>query len=84
MKDHKNQCLRCKYFRLDNDRGGVCRVDRQLAPDYPHKDTKGTCGRWFDCGQQYYIRLGWLKRALAELPEEKSSESETLSDPKEA
>jgi hypothetical protein len=77
MNEHKNKCLRCKFFRLDNDRSGVCRVDRELAPHYPCKDTEETCSRWHDCGQQYYIRLGWLKRALAEAEEEKGRKSET-------
>jgi hypothetical protein len=66
---------------MNSNQGGVCRVDRELAPDYPHKDIEESCDRWHDCGQQYYIRLGWLKRALAEDAGEKASETKTLSGP---
>jgi len=28
---------------------------------YPLKRNEDTCPSWRDCGQQYYIRLGWIK-----------------------
>ncbi len=59
-------CLTCKYYRLKNSQSGVCRVDRKNSSDYPAKKNENSCSRWLDCGQQYYIRVGWIKAQLAE------------------
>jgi hypothetical protein len=56
----KKHCLNCKFFRLRNAETGLCRVDKSLDP-YPEREIAYCCERWQDCGQQYYIRLGWLK-----------------------
>lgn len=66
MNKIKKLCLNCKYYRLKNSQSGVCRVDRENSPDYPAKTNEDSCTRWLDCGQQYYIRVGWIKARLAE------------------
>jgi hypothetical protein len=32
---------------------------------YPMKATEDTCDQWLNCGQQYFIRTGWIKGRLA-------------------
>ncbi len=59
----KKNCLSCKYFRLEDSSSGVCRVDKSVE-QYPIKNTEENCGEWVDSGQQYYIRLGWIKKRL--------------------
>jgi hypothetical protein len=61
MQAVKKICLSCKYFRLENIDGGICRVDKGGIKNYPRKEKNNYCGRWRNCGQQYFIRLGWLK-----------------------
>jgi hypothetical protein len=70
MAEGSVTCLRCRYFRLLDEIGGLCRVDKGQGPDYPKTASSGHCPRWRDCGQQYFIRLGWLrakKRASADV-----------------
>ena len=57
----KKICLSCKHFRLMDEVSGLCRVDKGEAQKYPMKLTDDSCPRWKDCGQQYYIRTGWIK-----------------------
>lgn len=52
-------CLHCKHYRLDDIASGVCRVAKMDV--YPPRRNEDTCPSWRDCGQQYYIRLGWIK-----------------------
>jgi len=40
---------------------GICRVDKTVNT-YPEKELKNKCDAWIDAGQQYYIRLGWIKK----------------------
>ena len=56
-------CLNCKFFRLDDIFSGRCRVDKsEIGADrLPLVRNEESCSRWVDCGQQYYIRLGWIK-----------------------
>ena len=68
MKGLEKICLSCKYFRLENVDRGICRVDKASDKNYPVKQKNEDCGRWQDCGQQYFIRLGWIK-AKAAIPE---------------
>lgn len=58
----KKTCLNCKTFRLEDTQSGICRVDKTV--EYPMKSKEDTCDKWKDSGQQYYIRLGWIKKAL--------------------
>lgn len=66
MKDVKNNCLRCKFYRLKDADYGICRVDKQTDREYPKKLNDDNCSRWKDSGQQYYIRVGWIKAQNAE------------------
>jgi hypothetical protein len=56
--------LSCRNFSLQETDSGVCKVVKGLMP-YPVKATDETCDRWLDCGQQYFIRTGWIKGKLA-------------------
>lgn len=66
MKNAKGCCLSCKFFRLDNTDSGVCRVDKGISANYPQKRTDDQCPRWKDSGQQYFIRIGWIRAKKAE------------------
>ncbi len=59
---HKN-CLSCKYFKLKEVDGGVCKIGRGKieVADYPKKGFDDYCNNWHDCGQNYYIRKGWIQ-----------------------
>lgn len=57
-------CLSCRFFRLEDVLSGLCRVDRSLK-QYPMKLKDDSCAQWQECGQQYYIRTGWIKSQLA-------------------
>ena len=61
----KKICLSCRNFSLQEPHGGVCKVVKGLA-NYPQKATDDSCDQWKDCGQQYYIRTGWIKARLAQ------------------
>ena len=65
MKGVKKVCLSCKYFRLERVDRGLCRVDKDSDKNYPLKQKNDDCVRWQDCGQQYFIRLGWIKAKTA-------------------
>ena len=59
-------CIRCKFFRMKSSSKGICRLlSKQQATcgdDQKHQvKTDFSCEQWQDCGQQYYIRLGWMK-----------------------
>lgn len=60
----KKICLDCRNFSLQDTSSGVCKVVKGLA-DYPVKATGDSCDQWRDCGQQYFIRIGWIKGELA-------------------
>ena len=68
MKGVLKNCLSCKYFRLETVDAGICRVLKNIDKNYPVKNQTDDCVKWQDCGQQYYIRLGWIK-AQAAVPE---------------
>lgn len=55
-------CLSCVNFRPQNTETGICRLDKSLNPDYPVKGHGENCEEWKTCGQQYYIRIGWVKK----------------------
>ncbi|MDO8945780.1 MAG: hypothetical protein Q7U88_01340 [Desulfocapsaceae bacterium] len=60
----KKICLSCRNFSLQDTQSGACKVVKGLAT-YPLKATEDTCDQWLDCGQQYFIRTGWIKGRLA-------------------
>ena len=61
MNGVKKICLSCRYFRLESVDKGICRVDKDSDKSYPEKQKNADCARWQDCGQQYFIRIGWIK-----------------------
>lgn len=61
MHNKPQICLRCKYFRLETIDTGLCRVDKDTDKNYPLMHPNDHCAKWRDCGQQYFIRLGWIK-----------------------
>lgn len=64
-------CLSCKHFRPVDTVSGKCRVERSTtdASAYPLMKHRDSCASWKDAGQQYYIRVGWVKN-LQESEEE--------------
>lgn len=61
MRGVEKICLSCRHFRLHDVDQGVCRVNKASDKNYPVKARIDRCGFWQDCGQQYFIRLGWIK-----------------------
>jgi len=61
MSEKDGTCLSCTNYRPKFIDKGICRVDRDLKPDYPVTLAEDGCAMWFSCGQQYYIRVGWIK-----------------------
>jgi len=61
----KATCMSCKFFKIEDAMSGYCRVNVRETGDRnapkPMVRQDDTCDRWVDCGQQYYIRLGWVK-----------------------
>jgi hypothetical protein len=62
-KTYDKICLSCKHFRPVDALRGKCRVDRAViaASAYPLMLHQDSCVSWKDAGQQYYIRVGWVK-----------------------
>ena len=59
-------CIRCKFFRMQNSTEGTCRkLSQQTVSKSDERKQRVkidySCEQWQDCGQQYYIRLGWIK-----------------------
>ena len=67
----KKICLSCKHYRLVDEMSGLCRVDKGTSKKYPMKTNEDVCPKWKNCGQQYYIRKGWIKAKKSE-PKENS------------
>lgn len=67
MKDTEKICLTCKKYRLQDTESGICRLHKvDDVALYPKKKNEDTCESWKNCGQQYYIRLGWIKKTKGE------------------
>ena len=66
----KASCLNCKYYTINDVRTGLCRVEALTSEnrnaEKPEVKAAGNCKKWVDCGQTYYIRLGWLKNMTKE------------------
>jgi len=64
----KTTCLRCHYYKVADVESGYCKVlvketgDREAAR--PRVAADHCCEKWEDCGQNYYIRLGWIKARI--------------------
>jgi len=72
VRQEKRTCLGCKHFRLEDIHSGICRLEKNGKP-YPRKLHSDICAQWTGCGQQYFIRLGWIKSKKAEEEEKKGS-----------
>jgi len=61
----KIQCLRCRYYKIHDSQSGTCRVKNPASgkrdAEKPTVQAEGNCEKWKDCGQTYYIRLGWIR-----------------------
>lgn len=64
IDDSLKCCLRCNYFRLNSTSRGLCRKEKTDTGDYLEKLVTDTCSFWLDCGQNYFIRKGWIKSQL--------------------
>ncbi len=66
MKKKDKICLGCKHFRPTTESKGKCRVDRATIDQsaYPEMRHDDSCSSWLDAGQQYFIRLGWVKSRI--------------------
>lgn len=62
-------CLSCKFFRLVETELGLCRVEKMVEAGYPAKHPDDSCGKWRDSGQQYFIRVGWIKARQTDVPQ---------------
>jgi hypothetical protein len=67
--DMKPACINCKYYKVVDALSGYCRAETAQSPDKTEQKVMvrhdHACPRWADCGQHYYIRLGWLKAQQA-------------------
>lgn len=61
----KANCINCKFYKVQDAITGYCRVLIKETGDkkaeQPMVRDLGSCPKWIDCGQQYHIRLGWIK-----------------------
>lgn len=61
----ESTCMSCKFFKIEDVMSGYCRVQVRETGDKkapkPMVKQDDTCHKWADCGQQYYIRLGWVR-----------------------
>ena len=62
MNSIEKKCLSCRHYRPVSLDGGLCRVQKEESAAYPSKKHEESCLLWKNCGQQYYIRVGWLRR----------------------
>lgn len=65
----KPTCMNCKFYKVEDALSGYCRAETaensETTGQKPMVRHDHTCLRWTDCGQNYYIRLGWLKAQQA-------------------
>ncbi len=61
----KTSCLNCKFYKVKDALTGYCRALTKKTGDkeagQPLVREHDSCREWIDCGQQYHIRLGWIK-----------------------
>ena len=63
IRTFKRVCLSCKHYRPTHISQGKCRLGRgTIDPsDYPFMNHEDGCESWKDAGQQYHIRVGWIR-----------------------
>ena len=61
----KQSCINCQFYKVEDALSGYCRATAQKNPDEEGQQRMVShdyaCSAWVDCGQNYYIRLGWIK-----------------------
>ena len=61
----KKQCINCKSYKVNDEAGGFCRwsdkTKKTGGQDWSQVQSDNVCDHWVDCGQNYYVRLGWLQ-----------------------
>ena len=66
----KTSCLNCKYYKIKDAGSGFCRVEILTSgnqkTEKPVVQAESSCEQWKDCGQTYYIRLGWIRSMTKE------------------
>lgn len=62
----KRMCLSCRHYRPTDEARGRCRVRKgSVEPSaYPIMSHEDSCESWQDVGQQYHIRVGWVRGLL--------------------
>jgi hypothetical protein len=55
------ECLNCRWLKLDDIYSGICRKLQGKDAPRPMVKTTYSCGDWQNAGQQYHIRMGWIK-----------------------
>jgi len=70
----KTNCLSCKYYKIKDTQSGLCRMEALTSGNReakkPKVDAEDHCEKWINCGQTYYIRLGWIKSNSPEAEKE--------------
>jgi hypothetical protein len=73
-KPVKTNCLSCKYYKIKDAKTGLCRMEALTSGNReakkPEVEADYHCDKWIDCGQTYYIRLGWIKKNSPDTSEE--------------
>ena len=55
------KCLKCRWFKMEDIHSGICRRIKGKDAPRPAVQATDTCDHWQDAGQQYHIRMGWIK-----------------------
>ena len=55
------ECLNCRWLKLNDIDSGICRKVKGKDAPRPMVKASDTCVDWQDAGQQYHIRMGWIK-----------------------
>ncbi len=62
----KTTCLNCRFYKIQDVESGLCREEALTSKNHdaekPVVKASHCCDQWVDCGQTYYIRLGWIKK----------------------
>lgn len=62
MMDKK--CLKCRWLKLEDVSSGICRKAKGKDAPRPRVKITDACDDWQNAGQQYHIRMGWLKNQM--------------------
>ena len=58
-------CMNCKHYKVEDAQSGYCRAQDGAVSNKEESNFlvrhDHACTTWADCGQHYYIRLGWIR-----------------------